>query len=104
LHAQQGIGLLFHPRCYRAGVAAVLRSIGRHLASLLGAITPRASVATQLPTDGGLVCVQHLGYLSLIVSGFYKGVNLISFSFDELFVGQGQLRLPLQEVLKSKNP
>ena len=73
LHAQQGIGFIFHPRRYRAGVAAVLRSIGRHLASLLGAVTARASIAAQLPTDGGLVSVQYLGYLRLIVSGFHKG-------------------------------
>jgi hypothetical protein len=55
LHAQQGINFIFHPRLYRVGVAAVLRSISRHLTSLLGAITPRASITAQLPTDGGLV-------------------------------------------------
>ena len=69
LHAQQGIGFIFHPRRYRAGVAAVLRSMGRHLASLLGAVTARASVTAQLPTDGGLVSVQQFGYFRLIVSG-----------------------------------
>jgi hypothetical protein len=89
LHAQQGIGLLFHPRRSRAGVAAVLRSNGRHLASLLRAVTPRSIVTAQLPTDGGLVMVQHLGYLKLIVSGFHESVNLISFSLAEMFVGHG---------------
>ena len=82
----------------------MLRSIGRHLTSLLGAVTPRASVAAQLPTDGGLVPVQQLGYLSLIVSGFHEGVNLISFSLAEVFVGHKQLRLPGQEALNAKHP
>ena len=85
LHAQQGIGLLFHSKCYRDGIAAVLRSTGRHLASLLGAVTPRASVAAQLPTNGGLVPIQQLGDLRLIVSGFHEGVNLISFRLAEVF-------------------
>ena len=92
LHAQLGINFISHPRRYRVGVATVLPSIGRHLASLLGSITPRASVTTQLPTDGGLVPIQQFGYFRLIVSGFHKGVNLISFSLDELFVGHGQQR------------
>jgi hypothetical protein len=103
LHAQQGIGFIFHSRRYRAGVAAVLRSMGRHLASLLGAVTARASVTAQLPTDGGLVSVQHLGYLRLIVSGFHKGVNLISFSLAEVFVCHKQLRLAGQEALNAKH-
>ncbi len=91
LHAQQGIGFIFHPRRYRAGVATVLQSMRRHLASLLGAVTARASVTAQFPTDGGLVPVQQFGYLRLIVSGFHKGVNLISFSLAEVFVGHKQL-------------
>ena len=93
LHKQQGIGLLFHPRCYRAGVAAVLRSIHRHHAILLRAVTARASVTAQFPTDGGFVSVQHLEYMRLIVSGFNKGVNLISFRLAEVFAFHKQLRL-----------
>jgi hypothetical protein len=104
LHAQQGINFIFHPRRYRVGVTAVLRSIGRHLASLLGSIAQRTSVAAQIPTDGGLVSVQYLGYLRMIVSGFHEGVNLISFSLAEVFVGHGQLRLPDQEALNAKHP
>jgi hypothetical protein len=87
-----------------ACVATVLPSIGRHLASLLGSITPRASITTQLPTDGGLVPIQQFGYFRLIVSGFHKGVNLISFSLAEVFVGHKQLRLPGQEALNAKHP
>jgi hypothetical protein len=103
LDAEQGINFIFHARRNRVGVSAVLRSIVRHLASLLGSITPRAIIADQLPTDGGLVLVQYLGYLRLIVSGFHKGVNQISFSLAEVFVGHGQLRLPGQEALNAKH-
>jgi hypothetical protein len=78
--------------------------MGRDLASLLGAVTARASVTAQLPIDGGLVSVQHLGYLRLIVSGFHKGVNLISFSLVEVFVCHKQLRLAGQEALNAKHP
>lgn len=42
--------------------------------------------------------------LSLIVSGFHEGVNLISFSLAEVFVGHKQLRLPGQEALNAKHP
>ena len=92
LHAQQGIHLIFHPRRYRVGVATVLRSIGRHLASLFGSIPTRATVAAQFSADGGLVSIQQFGYLRLIVSSFHKGVNLISFSLAEVFVFHKQQR------------
>ncbi len=85
-------------------VAVVLRSISRNLVSLLGSITPRASITAQLPTDGGLVPIQQLGDLRLIVSGFHEGLNLIFFSLAEMFVGHGQLRLPSQEALNAKHP
>ena len=102
LNAQQSTGSFTYPWLNSWSIAAVLRSIGRHLASLLGSITPRASVAAQLPTDGGLVPIQQLGDLRLIVSGFHKGMNLISFSLAEVFVGHKQLRLPGQEALNAK--
>jgi hypothetical protein len=38
----------------------------------------------------------------LIVSGFHKGVDLISFNLAEMFVGHGQLRLAGQEALNAK--
>ena len=104
LQLQQQLRLVIHPCWHRVGVAAVLRSISRHLTSLLGAVTARASVSAQLPTDGGLVPVQQFGYLRLIVSGFHKGMNLISFSLAEVFVGHKQLRLPSQEALNAKHP
>jgi len=50
------------------------------------------------------VPIQQLGYLSLIVSGFHEGVNLISFSLAEVFVFHGQLRLPGQEALNAIHP
>jgi hypothetical protein len=73
------------------------------LSSLLRAVTARTSVTDKLPTDGNLVPVQYLGYLRLIVSGFHKGVNLISFSLAEMFVGHGQVRLAGQEALNAKH-
>jgi hypothetical protein len=103
LNAQQSTGSFTYPWLNSWSIAAVLRSIGRHLTSLLGSITPRASVAAQLPTDGGLVPVQQFGYLRLIVSGFHKSVNLISFSLAEMFIGHGQLRLAGQEALNAKH-
>ena len=54
--------------------------------------------------DGGLVSIQQLGNLSLIVSCFHKGVDLISFNLAEMFVGHGQLRLAGQEALNAKHP
>ena len=104
LNLQQSTGLFAYPRCNGRRIATVLRSIGRHLASLLGPVTTRATVAAQLPADGGLVPIQQVGYLSLIVSGFHEGVNLISFSLAEVFVGHKQLRLPGQEALNAKHP
>ena len=95
---------LFHLRRYRDGVAAVLRSIDRNLASLFGAVTTRASVAAQLTTDGGLVLIQQFSDMRLIVAVFHESVNLISCSMAEVFVGHKQLRLQGQEALNAKYP
>ena len=65
----------------------------QHLISLLGAVTPRASVTAQHPTDCGLVSVQQFGYLRLIVSSFHKSVNLIKSILTEEFVDLKQLTL-----------
>ena len=104
LKLKQQTSLIMHPRRHRAGIATILCSTGRLLASLLGAVAPRAAVATQLPADGGLVPVQQFGYLRLIVSCLHERVNLISFSLAEVFVGHKQLRLPGQEALNAKHP
>ena len=104
LQLKQQLRLVIHPSWHRVGGTAVLLSSSRHLTSLLGAVIARASITAQLTTDGGLVSVQHLGYLRLIVSGFHERVNLISFSLAEVFVGHRQLRLPGQEALNAKHP
>ena len=104
LQLQQQLRLIIHQSWNHVGVAAVLRSIGRHLASLFRAVIPRASVAAQLPTRGGLVPIQQLGDLRLIMSGFYEGVNQISFSLTVVFVGHKQLRLQSQKALNAKHP
>jgi hypothetical protein len=103
LNAQQSTGSFTYPWLNSWSIATALHSIGRHLTSLLGALAPRASVTAQLPTDGGLVPIQQLGDLRLIMSGFHEGVNLISFSLAEVFVGHKQLRLPGQEALNAKH-
>jgi hypothetical protein len=61
-------------------------------------------VTAQLPTDGGLVLIQHLGHMILIVSVFHEDVNLIAFGFAEVFVGHKQIRLPCNEALIAKHP
>ena len=104
LHAKHIGGLLTHPGGHRSGVSALLRSLGRQLTGLLGPIAFKPAVARKLPADGGLVPIQQLGDLSLIVSGFHEGVNLISFSLAEVFVFHKQLRLPGQEALNAIHP
>ena len=47
---------------------------------LLGAVTPIAGIAPNLPADGRLMPIQKLGYLALGFSVFHEDVNLISFS------------------------
>lgn len=103
LQAQQMSGLLAHPGGHSRSVSALLRSLGPQLTGLLGPIAFKPAVARKLPADGGLVSIQQLGNLSLIVSGFHKGVDLISFNLAEMFVGHGQLRLAGQEALNAKH-
>jgi len=104
LHAHQRTGFFPYPRLYGWGIATVLRTLYRELTGLFGAIAPRTSITNQLPADGGLVPIQQLGYLSLLVSGFHEGLNLISFSLAEVFVFHNQLRLPGQEALNAMQP
>jgi hypothetical protein len=47
---------------------------------------------------------EQLGDLRLIVSSFREGVNLISFSLVEVFVGHKELGLPSEEALNAKHP
>ena len=104
LHAHQRRGFFPYPRLNGWGIATVLRTLCREFTGLFGSIAPRTIITNQLPADGGLVPIQQLGYLSLIVSGFHEGVNLISFSLAEVFVFHKQLRLPGQEALNAIHP
>jgi hypothetical protein len=63
LKLKQQTNLLMHPHRQCTGIATILCLIGRLLASLFGAVAPRAAVATHLPVDGGLVPVQQFGNL-----------------------------------------
>ena len=68
-------------------------SLGRKLTGLLGPIAFKPTIARKLPADGRFVSLKQLGDLGLIVSHFYKGLDLISFNLAEMFVVHGQLRL-----------
>jgi len=103
LQAQQMSGLLVHPGGHSRSVSALLRSLGHQLTGLLGPIAFKPAVARELPADSRFVSIQQLGNLSLIVSGFHKGVDLISFHLAEMFVIHGQLRLAGQEALNAKH-
>ena len=103
LQAQQIGGLLAHPGGHSRSVSALLGSLGRQLTGLLGPIAFKPAVARKLPADGRFVSIQQLGNLSLIVSSFHKGVDLISFNLAEIFVGHGQLRLAGLEALNTKH-
>ena len=73
-------GLLAHSGGLSRSVSASVRSLGRQLTGLLGPIAFKPAVARKLPADGRFVSIQQLGNLSLIVSGFHKGVDLIYFN------------------------
>jgi len=66
-------------------------------------VTFKASIATKLPADNRFVSIQQLGDLSLIVSCFQKGTDLISFNLAAIFVDHGQLRLAGQEDLNANH-
>jgi len=95
--------LRIHTPTHHTGIATILCSIGRLLASLFGAVAPGAAVAMQLPTDSGLVPLQQFGNLGLIVSGLHECVNLISFSLVEVFVVHKQLLPPSLETYNAKH-
>ena len=78
LQAQEMGGLLAHPGGHSRSVFALLRSLGCQLTGLLGPIAFKPAVARKLPAVSRFVSIQQLGNLSLIVSSFYKGVDLIS--------------------------
>lgn len=103
LQFKQAGGLLSHPRWHGGSVPALLRTLGRNCTGLLWPVAFKAPIARNLPADGRFVSIKQLGDLSLIVSGFHKGVDLISFNLAEMFVVHGQLRLAGQEALNAKH-
>ena len=103
LQFKQAGGLLSHPGRHCGCVPAFLRTLGRSCAGLLWPVTLKAPIARKLSADGRFVSIKQLGDLSLIVSGFHKGVDLISFNLAEMFVVHGQLRLAGQEALNAKH-
>ena len=103
LQAQKIDGLFGHPGGHRSRVSALLRSLGRQLTGLLWPIAFKPAVAREFPADDRFVSIQQIGNLSLIASGFHKGVDLISFQLAEMFVIHGQLLLAGQEALNAKH-
>ena len=67
------------------------------------AVDIKVPISRKLLADGRFVSIKQLGDLSLIVSGFHKGVELISFNLAEKFVVHGQLRPAGQESLNAKH-
>ena len=49
------------------------------------------------------VSIEQLGDLSLVVSDFHKGLDLISFNLAVMFVVHRQLQLTGQEALNAKH-
>ena len=99
---KQAGGLLSH-RGRQCGLApAFLITLCRCCAGLLWPVIFMAPIASKITTDGRFVSIQQLGDLSLIVSGFHKGIDLIPFNLAEMFVVHGQLRLASQEALNAK--
>ena len=93
LQFKQAGGLLSHPGLNCGFVPAFFRTLGRSCVGLLWPITFNATISIKLPTDGRFMSIHQLGDLSLIVSGFHMGVDLVSFNLTEMFVVHGQLRM-----------
>ncbi len=103
LQFKQACGLLSHPMWHGGSVPALLRTLGRNSTGLLWPVAYKAPVARNFPADDRFVSIQQLGDICLIVSGFHKGVDLISFNLAEMIVVRGQLRLAGQEALNAKH-
>ena len=84
-------------------VSAFLITLGRNYTGLLWPAAFKAPITRNLPADGRFVSLKQLDDLSLIVSGFHKGVVLIPFNLVEMFLIHGQLRLAGQEALNVKH-
>ncbi len=89
LQFKQSGGLLSHPGRHYGFVPAFLRTLGSSCAGLLWPVTFKAPIARKLTADGRFVSIHQLGDLSLIMSGFHKGVGLISYNLVEMFVVHG---------------
>ena len=61
------------------------------------------AVAKKFPADGQFVSIQQLDNLSLTVSDFHMGVDLIFFNLGKMFVVHVKLRLAGQEALNAKH-
>jgi hypothetical protein len=103
LQFKQAGCLLSHPGRRCGCIPAFLRALGRSCAGFLWPLTFKAPIARKLSADGRFVSIQQLGDLSLIVSGFHKGIDLISFNLAGMFVVHVELRLAGQEDLNAKH-
>ena len=55
---------------------------------LFRAIAAKAGITFELTTDGGFIAAQYHGDLRLVMTGFQRGGNLVSFCLGKLFVTQ----------------
>ena len=103
LQFKQAGDLLSRPRRHCGCFPAFLRTLCHSCAGLLWPVTFKAPITRKLSSDGRFVSTQHLADLSLIVSGFHKGLDLIPFNLARIFVVHVQIRMACQEALNAKN-
>ena len=103
LQYKQAGCLSSHPGKYCGCIPAFLRTLGCNCAGLLWPVTCKTPIARKLPAVGRFIAIQQFGDLSLNLSGFHKGVDLISFNLAEMFVADGQILLAGQADLNAKH-
>jgi len=102
LQLKQTGGLLSQPKRHGGSVSELFRTLGSNCKGLLWPVALKTPIAGNLPADSRFVSIKQLGDLSLIVSGFHKVVDLISFHLAEMFVVHMQIRQAGQEALNAK--
>jgi hypothetical protein len=98
LQLKQTGRILSHPRRYGGSFSALLRTLGHNCTGLLRPVAFRASIVRNFFASYRFVSIKQLSDLGLIVPGFYKGVDRISFNLAEMFIVHRQLQLAVQEA------
>jgi hypothetical protein len=103
LHLKQTGSLLSRQRLLGTSVAALLITLDCNYKDLLRPVAFTAQIVRKFPVDVRLVSIKQLGDLSLFVSCFYKGVDLISLKLGGMFVVHRRLRQSYQEALNTSH-